>query len=251
MKTKALITATILFFFTHISFAQQDSLALHDKTGTNPLNISNFMELGNEYSRAFANTNEHSDMVYIKYGNSFKKLRLNLNVKVPYQFAKHPEDGSVSGFGNIVLAANYVPYITNKNGISLTGEFNFRNGDENFNTEKNDMTLGAGFVFYHVRRSIITPYYKQSFSLNNHSTNANTNQGIIGLLFTSRSANQQWWLSLNPVMSMNYSTGNNFFTGKVEAGTLFTHSMSIALRPGIATGGSDRWSLAILLRKVF
>lgn len=245
----------IIFIFSLVAtwgYAQNsDSTFINDKTGVNPLDVSSYIEIGNEYSQQSASPLRQSDQVYLKGGLHLNPAKLNVNIKLPYQVSSKTSEGNLSGFGNISMAANYVPWFNYNQGILLMTEFNLNTADSDFSSDRNDLTLGAGYVFYHVGRSIITPIYRQSFTLINNGSSTNTNQGSIELRYTIRSITGNHWLTIYPVFGIDYNSGHSSFGGKIEGGTLIDHSVSIAIKPGITFNSNNKISMALLIRKLF
>jgi len=219
-----------------------------DKTGTNPLNFQNSLQLKNEFNKIGG---EYANFTRLRYD---QPLRSNLKVglEVPLMATDLPGRDEF-GLSDIILHGSWIPHVTKTLGVALGADFTIPTAtDDVLGAEKWQLAPNATVAFFLPHNLIFAPSYKHTFGFAGDDDRADIHQGAFDFYLVWRFDHSRQWFTLDPSVLLDYEND------RYESATLrLTYGRVLAkvgkgvlsgyVKPGIGIG-KDRpndWSFEV------
>lgn len=247
-----------------------DAIDKTDKSGTNPLNLQQKFEIGNEFN----SIDSAARINYTRYrytdplGDDFS---LRLEVPLVYSSAAIAGDSTEGGgdgsspalvpsgasrdvsrfgLGDMVLKADYIPYITRSGGLKLSAELGAPTATSpKLGTGKWTIAPTLSYGFFLPDGMIFAPAYKQALSFAG-DLGAMIDKGTFDLYFVIKFDKGQQWVTFDPTYNLDYQSHK--YTGATmrvtyghQLGELWGGTTSAYIKPGIGIGQDKPYAWSI------
>ena len=220
-----------------------------DKTGTNPANLQNVVELSNRFESV-----DHQlflDQVTWRYGQAFAGRRMRARVDLPLTFG-NLTGRTEAGFGDVALGWDWLAAVRRRVGV-LTGV------DLTFDSSSNDAlaighhTVAPGVAVVFVPREVfvISVRYDQRVSLNSVEGWPDVNKGTLEAAVVRRFSEGSWLRAVTS-LDMNFEQSETWGALRAEWGRLLVGGFSTWVRTGAGLGTSKPadWTIELGFRVV-
>jgi hypothetical protein len=220
-----------------------------DKTGTNPANLQNVLELSNRFESV--DDQLFVDHVTWRYGQAFARRHMRARVDLPLTFG-NLTGRTEAGFGDVALGWEWLAAVRGSVGV-LTDV------DLTFDTSTNDaLAIGhhtvapaVGIVVVPHDVLAISLRYDQRFSFNSVEGRPDINTGTLEATIVRRFSEGSWLRSMTS-LEMNFEQSESWGALRGEWGRLLNGGFSTWVRAGAGLGTSKPmdWTMELGFRFV-
>lgn len=220
-----------------------------DKTGTNPANLQNIVELFNRFESV--DDQLFVDQVTWRFGQAFARRRMRARVDLPFRFG-NLTGRTEAGFGDVALGWEWLAAVRGRMGF-LTGV------DLTFDSSSNDAlaighhTVAPSVSIAFVPRDVVvvSVRYDQRFSFDSVEGLPDVNKGTLEGAVVRRFSEGSWLRALT-TLDVNFEESETWGALRAEWGRLLIGSFSTWVRAGAGLGTSKPmdWTVELGFRVV-
>jgi hypothetical protein len=222
---------------------------LADKSGTNPANLQNIVELSNRFESV--DDQLFVDQVTWRYGHAFARRHMRARVDLPLTFG-NLTGRTEAGFGDVALGWEWVAAVRGRVGF-LTSV------DLTFDSSSNDAlaighhTVAPAVGIVVVPRDVVAVSlrYDQRVSFNDVEGWPDVNKGTLEGAVVRRFSEGSWLRAVTS-LDMNFEPGETWGALRAEWGRLLSGGFSTWVRAGAGLGTSKPmdWTVELGFRVV-
>ena len=220
-----------------------------DKTGTNPANLENVVEVSNRFDAV--DEQLFFDQVTWRYGQAFDGRRMRARVELPLSFA-NVTGRTEAGFGDVGIGWEWLSAVRGRVALLAGVKVTFDSStNEALGTGHHTAAPSLGVVFVPRGDTVLSVRYDQRLGLGDAAGRADINDGLLEVAIVRRFAEGTW---LRALSTLDVDFEQRDVSGRLEGewGHVLAGGLSTWVRAGGGLGKSSPfdWTLHVGFRLV-